>query len=258
MKLFAFLFFLSHFVYCQSNRFVYEYKSVKDTIKNDTTKAVMYLDVYKEGSIFYDVQNFKNDSIASIQNEKLSSFENRVYKKYPNYDVSLIVSLYGDIYIVSDLRKMDWKISSEKKEINKFSTQKATLHFAGRIWTAWFSTDIPISDGPYKFHGLPGLVLKIEDNTHTHSFGLVAIEKLNGILSYKTSSKKMLSIDHEKYRKLYKEYRGNPSKNLMGLDIIETQDGKSNSEFKRNMEKYYKNRTKNNNNLLEVDLLKTK
>lgn len=34
-------------------------------------------------------------------------------------------------------------------------TQKATCDFAGRKWIAWFTTEIPIQDGPYKFYGLP-------------------------------------------------------------------------------------------------------
>lgn len=41
-------------------------------------------------------------------------------------------------------------------------------------WTAWFTTELPISDGPYKFHGLPGLILKIYDKTNTYSFDIIS------------------------------------------------------------------------------------
>jgi GLPGLI family protein len=255
MKLFTLFFLMPFYIFCQSNRFVYEYKNIIDTIKSDTIKKLMYLDVYKQGSIFYDVQNFKNDSIASLHGEKLSQFENRVYKEYPD-NISLITCIYNDIYIVPDLRKMNWKILPEKKQINKYMTQKATLNFAGRMWTAWFSTDIPISDGPYKFHGLPGLILKLQNNNSTHIFELVAIEKVNGTLSKKTTNQKLLTIDDKTYRKLYREYRENPTKNLIGIDISETQDGKTSNDFKKNMQKYYKSKLKKDNNLIEIDLLK--
>lgn len=256
MKLLTVFLFLPLYLFCQANRFVFEYRYVKDTIKNDTIKAIMHLDTYKTGSIFYDVQNYKNDSIASMQGERLSNFENRIYKEYPNYDIFLITSLNNEFYKVSDTRKMDWQISLEKKEINKFKVQKATLNFGGRTWTAWFSTDIPISDGPYKFHGLPGFIVRIEDNTLTHIFELIAIQKTNDTLSYKTPNQKLISINQKVYRKLFNEYRENPNKNMLGIDILQTQDGKSSAEFKRNMEKYYKNRLKKDNNILEIDLLK--
>lgn len=256
MKLTAIFLFLPLFLFCQSERFVYEYTSVKDTVKNDTVKAVMYLEVYKTGSVFYDIRNYRNDSVAYAQGDRLSQFENRVYKKYPGYEVALITPIHHEVYSVSDPRKMDWKISPEKKEINTLTGQKATLDFGGRVWTAWFSTDIPIADGPYKFHGLPGLIIQMEDRTRTHRFELVAVEKAGGVLDNRAPHHKVLAVDHNRYRKLYKEYRENPAKDISGTDILETQDGKTGAEFKRNMEKYYKNRIRRDHNILEIDLLK--
>lgn len=255
MKLLTLFILMPFYIFCQSNRFVYEYKSIKDTLKNDTTKTIMYLDVYKQGSIYYDIENYKKDSIAASQGEKITNFENRVFKQYPNH-ISLITSINNDKFIVSDSRKMNWIIFPEKKTINKFNTQKATLYYGGRNWTAWFSTDIPISDGPYKFHNLPGLIVKIVDNNNAHIFELIAIQKLEGTLTNKTTGQKLIAIDQETFRKFYREYRTNPNKNFNGIDIIETQDGKSNSEFKRNMENYYKNKIKKDNNVIEIDLLK--
>ncbi|WP_449400375.1 GLPGLI family protein [Chryseobacterium wanjuense] len=142
-----------------------------------------------------------------------------------------------------------------KKEINKMNVQKATLNFGGRIWEAWFSTDIPISDGLYKFHGLPGLIVKMEDSTSTHIFELVSTQKIKGTLSKKINNKKLFPIDQKQFKRLYKEYRENPNKNFQGIDILETQDGKSSNEFKKNMERYYKNKIKKENNIIEIDLL---
>jgi GLPGLI family protein len=255
MKACVFCFFLPVFLFCQSNRFVYEYKSIKDINKiKDTTKSIMYLDVYKEGSVFYDIQNYKNDSIASLQGYKLSLFVDRVYKEYPQ-KVFLITSINNDFYSVSDVKNLNWNISSEKKEINKINAQKATVNFGGRVWEAWFSTDIPLSDGPYKFHGLPGLIIKITDSTLTHTFQLISTQKIKGTLSKKINNVKLYPIDQKQYKKLYKEYRENPNKNFQGMDIFETQDGKSSSEFKKNMERYYKNKIKKENNIIEIDLL---
>lgn len=54
---------------------------------------------------------------------------------------------------------------------------KATCTFRGREYTAWFCVDIPISNGPWKFGGLPGLILKVYDKDHLFVFESIEIEK---------------------------------------------------------------------------------
>ena len=39
----------------------------------------------------------------------------------------------------------------------------AKVNYAGRTYTAWYAMDIPVHYGPFKFEGLPGLIMKIED-----------------------------------------------------------------------------------------------
>ena len=78
-----------------------------------------------------------------------------------------------------------WKLLPEKAVINGYSCQKATTYFAGRIWQAWFTRQLPFSDGPYKFCGLPGLIIKISDTGNNFSFELVKFKKLSGSLSLK-------------------------------------------------------------------------
>ena len=60
--------------------------------------------------------------------------------------------------------KWNWKLLGEKKKIGKFNCQNASIKFRGRTFIAWFTTDIPIGFGPYKFKGLPGLILEVYDS----------------------------------------------------------------------------------------------
>ncbi|MFT4031194.1 MAG: GLPGLI family protein [Siphonobacter sp.] len=62
------------------------------------------------------------------------------------------------------------------KKIGSFPTQKATARFRGRNYTAWFCSEIPISDGPWKLNGLPGLILEAYDDTGEVKFIFKDIE----------------------------------------------------------------------------------
>ncbi len=69
-----------------------------------------------------------------------------------------------------------WRITSAKKTIAGHECQQAYTAFGGRMWEAWFARDVPVSYGPYKFYGLPGLILQVRD-THDHwVFSLLCLD----------------------------------------------------------------------------------
>lgn len=67
----------------------------------------------------------------------------------------------------------NWKLIDESKTIQSFNCRKAEINYNGRNWTAWYTTDIPLAYGPYKFTGLPGLIIKISDQSGDYDFELV-------------------------------------------------------------------------------------
>jgi len=70
-----------------------------------------------------------------------------------------------------------WNILPVTKNIAGYACQKATTVFAGRSWNVWFTRQVPVSDGPYKFQGLPGLILKAEDSKNNFIFEIINISK---------------------------------------------------------------------------------
>ena len=72
---------------------------------------------------------------------------------------------------------MKWTLGKEIMEICGHKCQKATCHFRGRDFIAWFAPDIPIRKGPWKFGGLPGLIMKVYDKDNLYTFECVRIEK---------------------------------------------------------------------------------
>lgn len=81
---------------------------------------------------------------------------------------------------------LEWRFSDEDTDsIMGYDCRKATVEFAGRSYTAWFTPEIPLSFGPYKFGGLPGLILKLEDAERQYIWKAMGFERDNSpIMEY--------------------------------------------------------------------------
>ena len=74
------------------------------------------------------------------------------------------------------LETPQWTLAGKDSIIADYPCQQAETFYRGRHWTVWFTSDIPVSDGPWKLHGLPGLILQAEDSEHWFSFVCIEIE----------------------------------------------------------------------------------
>lgn len=84
-----------------------------------------------------------------------------------------------DGYVVEPYPSQTWTLSNETATILGHRCQRATCHWRGRDFIAWFASDIPIRRGPWLFGGLPGLILKVYDKDHHYTFEAVKIERGN-------------------------------------------------------------------------------
>lgn len=83
------------------------------------------------------------------------------------------VLCYDDIYPT-----FNWKFSSDAPiDIMGYSCGKATVGFAGREYSVWYTMDIPFPYGPYKFYGLPGLILRVEESAGMYIWEAFSIVK---------------------------------------------------------------------------------
>lgn len=78
---------------------------------------------------------------------------------------------------MEDMPQMNWKLLEGDTVIIGYRCQKAEAELRGRRWTAWYSPDIPIQDGPWKLGGLPGLILKAEESEGLYSFECPGVER---------------------------------------------------------------------------------
>ena len=74
-------------------------------------------------------------------------------------------------------QELQWEVVADStKTILGYECMMASASYHGRDWTAWFAPEIPVQDGPWKFTGLPGLILKATESQGMHSFTANGIE----------------------------------------------------------------------------------
>jgi GLPGLI family protein len=73
----------------------------------------------------------------------------------------------------------EWVLKNDSKKIGEFQCNLATLKFRGRDYLVWYTPDIPTPFGPWKFYGLPGLIVKIETSDNSISFDLTKLNYNN-------------------------------------------------------------------------------
>ena len=179
---------------------LYRYVYTFDTLKNELRDDLLILQIGKEVSKCYSYYTFQCDSLqrtpdgAKVWSElfrraiekdgiygdfphvRMSTY---VYKNYPTGQMTITDRISSQSYCyVDSLHTQTWAMGDSTREVLGYTCQQATANFRGRRWTAWFTTDIPVSDGPWKLGGLPGLILKAYDEGQQHVFTAVGLERV--------------------------------------------------------------------------------
>lgn len=205
------LFFFSVFAFSQDNQIIkIDFISIKNGITN---KEYLYV---KADSALY-----KNDSLTifndnnKIINEEKSELEIKEKKivlavvKYSvtNKNQNLYISYFDkdDSKLVcykDELPEINWKIiDNETKKIGDYEAIKATGMFRGSEIEAYFCPDLPISFGPWKFKGLPGLILELTARNKNMEDYHWVVNKINFDCKEQIDFKTNKSVKIETYKK---------------------------------------------------------
>lgn len=176
----------------------YDYTYVVDTLSGKTAKDWLVLQIGKNMSKCYSYYSMQVDSIFAspdrdaILRQQINAaigsktewphkrMKAYVYKNYPQGMMTVTDGLLMQDYIYEDtLYAQNWVIQDSSKLILGHECQKAVCHYRGHCWTAWFAMDIPITDGPWKLCGLPGLIMEATSEDNSHTFKLLGLERVS-------------------------------------------------------------------------------
>ena len=205
-------------LFSQNKSFVYELKFRPNPTKDSIAKDKFVLDINDGKSMFRTLKDRAADS--TFQATKRFSFMTTSFKDFRTVSKNLktketnkFIVNFQKLFAIKIKEELVWKIEQETKETLGMKVQKATTTYGGRNWVAWFTNEIPLLDGPYIFHGLPGLITEITDIQNDYVFSLVQIKNSNGKLYEK---EKALPISWQQYEKLALDYYSDPTREING------------------------------------------
>lgn len=141
---------------------------------------------------------------AIIDEEVVKNYQDKELKFHSMIGIKLF-------RVGADWPSITWEIREEKKTIGQFNCQKAVGAYGGRTYTAWFTTEMPFSDGPWMLSGLPGLILEAADQKGEVRFSFKEIQKnTDPDLGTAPIWNPGRQVTSKEYRKLIEAYTKDP------------------------------------------------
>lgn len=241
--------------------FVYDYTYKPDSLSENSEKEPMFLWINNKQSTFASYERLTTDSL--YVHDKNTDFTKgkifwKINKSLSSGEITETQYSYPVMYSFPDDIKLSWELINETKTSFGYTLYKAKTRFRGRIWEAWYCPKIPISDGPFKFKGLPGIIFEISDTRNAHSFSLIKLYKTNLDVSGLKSSlfiDKQQRISKKEYLKLKKIELDDPARGFKadvysGKIVLKDRDP---NEIIRGIEKKALEDRKKNNNPIELN-----
>ena len=161
---------------------------------------------------------FDAAAAAYAQNRDRSAMDGVVYhsRLYVTKDFAKSVSTTYDEagmgecgYYEEPFSEIDWVINEDStKTVLGYQCVMASTDYHGREWTVWFTPEIPLQDGPWKFCGLPGLVVEASEPSGQHRFSITGIESSSQAI-YPIFSSEYEKMDRKDMLRAERHYREN-------------------------------------------------
>lgn len=135
----------------------------------------------------------------------IPKIRHNVWKENNQIIVTMPLGKYNYSY---KSEKISWKLLAETKKIENYTCYLAETKIDGHFFYAWYTPQIPIQEGPFKFKGLPGLILEMCNKNRTIEIYATKIEgkkieinKINNPLNITLKNRNEFLVIREKFLK---------------------------------------------------------
>ena len=221
-------------------RVQYKRRAMPDTLARDNFSTSTYaLHIAKSGkSLFSKIDAFLMDSAYASREvngkirikEQKAAWESmpgkdeassEVWKNHPDKrKITYLNRTFMDHWVYTqEFPDFQWEIVPDSTQtILEHPCMMAVGNYAGRTWKVWFTMEIPVSDGPWKLCGLPGLILKAEDARGEFFFTAISIQQITAPMP--TNYKEPLKTTRERFLKVRENYVVNGINQIIASGVV--------------------------------------
>ncbi|MDR0961896.1 MAG: GLPGLI family protein [Mediterranea sp.] len=222
----------------------YTYRFVKDAkFPNEKKTGITLLQIGDNYSRFCDYYSLRFDSLCDeLSRGKISVVESAPLMlatlKKSEFTESILIDRQKNKATIQRTAGMTqkyqyeeacpdlkWELMEGDTLIAGYRCNKAKTSLFGRDYVAWYSAEVEMPYGPYKFNGLPGLVFYVSDTQENFEFALSGLQKAdNYIPIYLWSRKDIVKTSRKTVRAIYKNYCADPVSALPNDGSIQISD----------------------------------
>lgn len=186
----------------QTSLYKNEHKAVRDSIARSVIK----------NSIGNAVSSGVNNISLDLSKAPRVHLQHEVLRDEDNIFIYDKVFRYQFVFPAPT--KPNWILKPDRKQIGEYMCEKAVADYNGRQITAWYTKAVPVSEGPYVFKGLPGLVIELHDGAHSYDFKLIYLRKEKRLI---TAQQSAIATSYEKFIKAREESKQNAVNNVQSV-----------------------------------------
>ena len=213
--------------------FILEFDKTKSVYKQDESLAAPNL-----SSDFTQVQVIEIGGGSGKGSIYYKDLQGKTYRNQ--------TEIQGKVFLIKDdLPTYDWKMSTETKNIGMYTCYKATYSkeveqkqvtfINGEmkeevvketiVTTAWYTLQVPVSNGPDNYQGLPGLILEINDGKNLIVCTEISMNPSKSIKIEAPKKGKVVSqekydeIQNKKSKEMMEKFKSRRGFEMNGLDF---------------------------------------
>lgn len=148
-----------------------------NTEKNETTYLIDYVN-QMSGELSEEMKQeiAKADVLAEPGRQDGSIYDYIVIDHNDKKQVIQYEDFYKRFFKINDsYPDLQWELLPEKKIVDGLECKKAVTKYRGKIWEVWYAPSITLPYGPWKLHGLPGIIVEANDSEKTFNYRMVSI-----------------------------------------------------------------------------------